>query len=169
MKDFHCLFICIFIAISILGCGDDPVAPRDTTPELEMMPLHEKIAFISDRDGDVEIYTMNTNGSALVRLTKSEGIDIIFSWSPDGQKLAFASERNGNFDIYLMAADGSGPAIQLTKDPAGDSVPIWSPDGRKIAFTSNRHGNDSEVFIMNGDGSNTISENLYRVSGFDEI
>ena len=155
MRNAHYLFVYILIAISILGCGDDPVTDRDITP-VEPKPLLGKIAFVSDLTGDVEIYTVNADGSALVRLTKSEGMDLAPSGSPDGQKLAFASERNGNFDIYVTTVDGTGSARQLTKDPANDSFPVWSPDGRKIAFISTRNGNDTEIFVMDADGSNLI-------------
>ncbi|MBN1271484.1 MAG: PD40 domain-containing protein [Candidatus Aminicenantes bacterium] len=34
------------------------------------------------------------------------------------------------------------------------SYPFWSPDGSKIVFQSNRAGADSEIYIMNADGTN---------------
>lgn len=111
-----------------------------------------KIAFVSNRDGDDEIYVMEPDGTVVTRLTNSPEWDWFPAWSADGTKIAFASYRDGgNPEIYVMNADGSDQT-RLTNNSAFDSDPTWSPDGTKIAFTSNRNG-DYEVFVMNADGS----------------
>ena len=65
-------------------------------------PFNGKIAFVSDRDGNSEIYAMKPDGTIPTRLTNDKGIDTHPSWSPDGKKIAFASDRDGNFEIYVM-------------------------------------------------------------------
>src|SRR2546425_1060653 len=102
-----------------------------------------QIAFVSDRDGNFEIYLMNADGSSQTRLTNNLATDFQPAWSPDGKKIAFTSMG----EVYVMNADGSNPT-RLTNDPAGGSAPAWSPDGKKIAFTSM-----AEVYVMNADGS----------------
>jgi len=115
-------------------------------------PLAGKIAFVSDRDGNNEIYIMDADGSNQKRLTKNNADDYSPTWSPDGTKIAFSSKRDGNREIYVMNADGSNQK-RLTKNNADDYSPTWSPDGTKIAFISKRDGN-GEVYVMNADGSN---------------
>ena len=70
-----------------------------------------KIAFVSQRDGNDEIYTMNADGSNVQRLTSdpigSPNSDLSPTWSPDGTRIAFVSNRDGNYEIYVMNADGS--------------------------------------------------------------
>jgi type II secretory pathway pseudopilin PulG len=110
-----------------------------------------RIAFISDRDGNDEIYVMNADGSGVTRLTNNPAYDGWPAWSPDGRRIAFASNRDGNPEIYVMNADGSG-VTRLTNNPADDWAPSWSPDGRRIIFVSNRDGN-YEIYVMNSDGS----------------
>jgi Bacterial Ig domain/WD40-like Beta Propeller Repeat/Beta-propeller repeat len=112
-----------------------------------------KIVFSSNRDGNFEIYSMNSDGTGLTRLTNHSAIDLFPALSPDGTKIAFASNRDGllNFEIYVMNADGSSPA-RLTTNARVDGKPSWSPDGTKIAFTSARDGN-FEIYSMNADGS----------------
>jgi hypothetical protein len=61
-----------------------------------------KIAFTSARDNNDEIYTMNTTGGALDRLTNNPQSDEEPAWSPDGNRTAFASNRDGNFEIYTI-------------------------------------------------------------------
>lgn len=89
-------------------------------------PDGRKIAFVSYRDGNMEIYVMNADGSGVTRLTNHPGSDAHPAWSPDGRKIAFQSDRDGNSEIYVMNADGSG-VTRLTYSPAYDGEPAWSP------------------------------------------
>ncbi len=121
-----------------------------------------RIAFVSDRNGDREIYTMNQEGEELRRLTDNPAAEENPAWSPAWTRLAFQSDRNGNWDIYSVRAD-CAPAQpdaaarcdlrQLTDDPGDDMLPAWSPDGRSIAFVSTRDGNP-EIYVMARDGGN---------------
>ena len=67
-----------------------------------------KIAFVSNEDGNQEIYVMNADGSNPTRLTNNSDVDFLPAWSPDGTSIAFVSRiGEGNFEIYVMDADGS--------------------------------------------------------------
>ncbi len=118
-------------------------------------PDGTRIAFISHRDGNLEIYLVDVDGSRLTNLTNNPGADTDPAWSPDGTRIAFVSDRDGNEEIYVMDAGGTNVS-RLTDDPGSDSYPSWSPKGGRIAFLSSR-GEDSEFFkslyIMNPDGS----------------
>ncbi len=92
-------------------------------------PDGRKILFVSDRDGNLEVYVMNANGSRQQNLTRDPGHDSDPTWSPDGRKIAFTTKRGGNFEIYVMNADGSGQS-NITHNRAPDRYPVWSP-GRK--------------------------------------
>src|SRR3989475_12454314 len=113
-----------------------------------------KIAFVSNRDGNNEIYTMNVDSTGVARLTVNVASDVNPTWSPDGTKIAFVSNRDGNNEIYVMNADGTGQT-RLTTSTAGDVSPAWSPDGSKIAFASNRDSGTifTEIYVMNADGT----------------
>src|SRR6266487_612528 len=122
-------------------------------------PGGNKIAFASDREGQLKIYLINPDGTGLVRLTQGEGE--YPSWSPDGKKIAFASSRDGNYEIYVMNADGSNQT-RLTNNPAYDMYPAWSPDGQFIAFDTQRDyyppkdqgaGEEFEIHVMKADGT----------------
>jgi Tol biopolymer transport system component len=114
----------------------------------------DKIAFESNRDGNFEIYVMNSNGSSQTRLTFNPSADMLPSWSPDGRRIVFDSSRDGDRNIYVMNADGSNQG-RLTDNPAMDIEPKWSPDGGFIAFVSNRDGPYS-IYVMNIDGSKSV-------------
>ncbi len=119
------------------------------------LSTNTKIAFMSKRDGNDEIYVMNADGTNQINLTNNPALDANPSWSPDGTKIAFWSDRDGNREIYVMDADGTNQT-RLTNNPAYDLYSSWSPDGTKIAFMSKRDGND-EIYVMNADGTNQIN------------
>ena len=96
-------------------------------------PDGQKLAFVSRRDGNSEIYVMNADGSAQENLTRQPASDSHPSWSRDGRQILFVSRRDGNAEIYVMNVDGSG-LRNLTRTPSDDLDPAWSPDGRAIAF-----------------------------------
>ena len=112
----------------------------------------DKIAFDSTRDGNLEIYSMNADGTNQTRLTSNSALDFKPTWSPDRSKIAFTSSRTGNGDIYVMNANGTNQT-RLTTNSAIEDDASWSPDGTKIAFWSNRDGNP-EIYVMNANGTN---------------
>jgi len=129
-------------------------APADIDAAGRWSPDGSKIAFYSDRDGNLEIYVMDADGGNPLRLTNDPGMDMDPAWSPDGTKIAFTSNRDGDFEIYVMNADGSN-LTRLTDHSGMDMDVAWSPDGTLIAFASDRNGN-FEIYVMNSDGSNMV-------------
>ncbi len=114
----------------------------------------EAIAFVSDRDGNGEIYVMDSDGGNQQRLTRNTRWDGVPSWSPDGAHIAFYSYVSRyRWAIQVMDADGGNPR-QLTDNNACDGEPSWSPDGTRIAFTSDSKCNarSREVYVLYVDG-----------------
>ncbi len=106
------------------------------------------IVFMSDRDGNPEIYVMNADGSNQTRLTNDPAQDYEPAWSPDRRRIAFVSDDG----LYVMKADGS-TRTRLSATVA--YKPAWSPDGTKIAFQTFRDGSH-DICVMNPDGSNPM-------------
>ena len=125
-------------------------------------PDRQKIAFMSNRDGNPEIYVMAADGSDVQRLTRHRGVDKDPVWSPDGNQIAFVRDTDppatgpvyppsGNQSIYVMDSDGSN-VQRLTEFETGGYT-SWSPDGEQIAFEGNFDG-IWEIYVMDADGSN---------------
>jgi len=78
--------------------------PGDTAPAVG----GARVAFMSSREGNWEIYTVNLDGTGLRRLTNDPAQDGLPTWSPDGRTLAFVSDRGGAWAVWAMRPDGSG-------------------------------------------------------------
>lgn len=109
------------------------------------------LLFHTFRDGDWELYIMDSGGGRLRNLTRALGDDAFGNWSSNGEWIAFHSNRDGDFDIYLIRPDGSD-IQQLTSNGIDDFGPRWSPDGQLIAFHRRIEG-QRQIFVMRSDGS----------------
>ena len=96
-------------------------------------PTTPKIVFTSRRDGNFEIYSMNTDGSDQINLTQHRATDSAPVWSPTGEQILFVSDRGGIEDLYLMNPDGTN-VRQVFKKLIGREFPTWSPDGKALAY-----------------------------------
>ena len=115
-------------------------------------PDGSQFVYVSERNGNRELYLMNSNGQNDRRLTEHPADDWMPVWAPDGETIAFVSRRYGNWDLFTIKPDGS-ELTRLTETPQWNNwTPAYSPDGQEMAFASNRDG-DWELYIMNSDGS----------------
>ena len=75
--------------------------------DISWSPDGRQILFVSERDGNPEIYVMDNSGNNVVRLTRNDKVkDVQPVWSPDGKNIAFASDLDGDFDIFIMNNKG---------------------------------------------------------------
>jgi Tol biopolymer transport system component len=143
-------------------------------------PDGQQIAFVSNRDGNSDIFVMAADGANVRQLTRDPLADLYLlqspsdadpAWSPDGARIVFTSGRqNGmmsylNFDLFVMNADGSEPELLLYTD-SPDYGPTWSPDGRAIA--ANRGGDIYRTDLATRQQTLIYSEEpLLNASGAD--
>jgi Tol biopolymer transport system component len=77
----------------------------DTAPAVS--PDGKQIAFMSQRDGDWNIYVVNSDGTGLKQLTDDPADDGLPAWSPDGKAIAFVSSRGGPWAVWAMSPEGN--------------------------------------------------------------
>lgn len=122
-------------------------------------PDGSRIAFVSLRDGQAEIYVMDADGSNPVNLTGTPDMDEGYpAWSPDGSRIAFSSDHSDERDIHVINVDGTGRRTLTSQADRADYPPLWSPDGSRILFTGfDRDANTSDVFVIDADGTSLIN------------
>lgn len=147
MKKRFVLLIILFLAVV-------PVMAelKDSTNEIFEPSTKLKVAFISKRDGNFDIYTINEDGTELKRLTNSKVDELKPQWSPDGSKIMYLSKKGKKYTLYIMNNDGSNK-IKLYNDCNIQYPPMWSPDGNKILFVA-KIKSKNMVLTIDTDGEN---------------
>lgn len=116
-----------------------------------------KIAFVSERDGNNEIYVMNSDGSGQTNLTNtpSRG-EVDPTISPNGEVIVYSDQE----DLWRMDKDGSNQA-RITSDGHRKLQTDFHPDGNQILFTA-LYDNNWDIFsIPLANGSSTrLVDNL---------
>ena len=112
------------VASGFAGAASSEAEDARTWPAWS--PDGQQIAFVTNRDGNYEIYAMNADGRGLVNLTRHEATDQRPAWSPDGRQIAFVSDRGGLMEIYVMDADGNN-VRKLVERFGNADWPSWLP------------------------------------------
>lgn len=151
---------------TLFSCSQAPDSDNDILVDRARQPDETDMLFVSNQDGDREIFTFDIHTRSLKQLTTNNRDDFDAKWSPNGEQIVFSSNRDGgNSDIYLMNADGSDQ-VNLSNHSGMDGYPNWSPDGKRIVFSSERSGN-VEVFIQ--DLKSREIQQITNVSGHSAI
>jgi TolB protein len=145
-----------FRIINADGTGDARLTTSRAGFQPAWSPDGSRIAYVTLDAKD--LFLINPDGTGEMSLTQGLGENDAPAWSPDGNRIAFgtAQPAAADMEIAVMNRDGSGRTI-LTRPPGFDFQPVWSPDGTKIVFTRSEPGGDSEIHVMNADGSNLIN------------
>ncbi len=176
-----------FVRTVTYSLGEGDTAEEVTAPELFVAPIDNpgaarqitqlggsvlatptwapdsiQIVFVSDADGDLDLYYVTEDGNNLRVLTDNTFIDKDPAWSPIADLILYASEQ-ANFaegeanlsligltEIFTITSAGEIGA-QLTDDQNSSYSPAWSPAGDRIVFASDR-GGDSDIYVMDPDG-----------------
>jgi len=140
-----------------------------------LSPDGKRIVFTSHREGDLDLYLMDSDGSNVRRLTDEYGYDggPFFSW--DGRYIVYRAfhpkteaerqEYAANLarhvfrptwlELFVMQADGTGKR-QVTDLRAASFAPFMHPTDRQIIFASNLHdrtGRSFALYLVNVDGT----------------
>jgi TolB protein len=106
-----------------------------------------RVAFVSNRDGNDEIYMMDYDGANQTRISFNKVKDYMPAWSPDQRTIAFTSYKRGNADLYLRNIYEGKETLIASKGT--NYAAAFSPDGKKLAFcsTMSEDGN-AEIYVL---------------------
>lgn len=143
--------------------------------------INGRIVFVSDRDGDLEIFSMDQFGGDVQQLTHNSVADQSPEVSPAGGAIAWMSDG----DIWEMDMSGLNPN-QVTSNPAFEFSPTWIAGSRVAFVRTTPAGSDLFSRLFNGtdqrrithdagfEGPTTVSFSSHRIafgygSGSDNI
>ncbi|HEY2121157.1 MAG TPA: hypothetical protein VGH37_18370 [Candidatus Acidoferrum sp.] len=135
-------------------------------------PDGKTLAFVGERDGNFDIYSIPAEGGQETRLTTAKGLDDGPEYSPDGKFIYFNSERTGQMQIWRMHPDGSAQE-QITNDSYNNWFPHISPDGKWMiilsyekSVTGHPENKDVALRLMSlSDGKITVLTTLFGGQG----
>src|SRR3984885_10962569 len=108
---------------------------RDIYPRFS--PDGKRIAFSSDRNGNLDVYIIPAKGGEAKQLTYHSADDNVLGWTPDSRSVLFSSQRGEDFmaKLYVVSIDGG---LERSAGPDMGIAGSYSPDGKKLAI--NRKG-----------------------------
>ena len=132
----------------------------------QFSPDGKRLAFVSNRTGNGDIYVLNLETNDLTRITFDDALDNLDGWSRDERWLYFSSNSrdiSGMNDIYRVAATGGTP-MQMSSDRyTNEFFAAPAPDGNSFAFSARgiansqwwrkgrSHIDESEIWLKTGD------------------
>jgi TolB protein len=113
-----------------------------------------RIAFGMRVDGNVDVYSVRSNGRDLRRLTDDPGFDACAAYSADGRRIAYCSGQGGGpVQVWTMKQNGTDKQ-QVTHMSGPAIFPDYSPDGRTIVFTAKPAGSPTrDIYVISSDGT----------------
>jgi Tol biopolymer transport system component len=160
-------------ALALAGCERASAAPggtADAIPQGELRGLRGRIVFVSERDGQAEVYTIRPDGRALRRLTHGPSQDYPAAASPDGATLLTVSAtgegQTQRERLVLLPLRGGGAGRSLGPVAARVRSPSWSPDGRWLAFECDS-ASFRDIYRVQADGTGLLRLTSNREGNFE--
>ncbi|MGV8122563.1 MAG: TolB family protein [Candidatus Xenobiia bacterium LiM19] len=149
--------------ITSLFCMSDATLPSsqthiyhgifvDYSPDGKKLVFSDQFSESQSDVSDLDIFTINCDGSDRTVLYASSSTDCVPCYSSDGSKIFFSSYKNGDGQIFSLDLS-TYSTKQLTFDGVNTTPSVFAPGF--IVFVSRRTGS-SNTYKMNYDGSNQI-------------
>ena len=122
----------------------------------------DKIIFISDKDGNPEIYSMEKNGSDSKRLTNSSRSENNPKLSLNGKYLSFLVDKNSIKELYILEMEENGKQVQISEKGLNVEDFFWSPDSQKITYKAKDGDQVHDIYLYDvvKDITNKVTNNI---------
>lgn len=163
-------FGCGALLLALAACGErgaesaDRDAAGDSLSVEERREIGGRIVFVSERDGNAEVYTIAPSGEGLARLTQDSASDYPAAAAPDGGALLVVSVAEVNADqverMLVLPLGGASGGAAIGPASARARSPSWGPRGEWLAFESDRESfRDIYRIARDGTGLTRLTDN----------
>ncbi|MEO8595294.1 MAG: DPP IV N-terminal domain-containing protein [Candidatus Solibacter sp.] len=129
-------------------------------------PDGKLVVFDATVDHNSDIYAVDPQGGALVRVTHEPSAEVQANWSHDGKWIYFMSDRSGRKQLWKLPSRG-GPAVQVTLN--GGFQAFESADGNYVYYAKQQYGRGVWRVPANGGAETLVSgeawHNLWCLTG----
>ena len=147
---------------------DNPANDSDIT----WSPDNAKIVFVSDRNNQTDVYTIDVKTKALTRITNDGAVESNPQFSPDGKSISFAKAGDAP-GLYVAASSGSQTPIKLSAGNGNNNFGTgvtshsWSPDSKWVAFSRMDRYESRDIFVVPAVGGAAINVTRYPENNDD--
>jgi tricorn protease len=128
-------------------------------------PDGKKVAFVSDRSGEEQVYIINADGTGLQQVTQTETRKLEIDWSPDGKYMSVI-ESDHSFWIYDL--EKKDKRLIMKPEPSRPRNIRWSPDGKWIAYTKNNRDFWSDIYVISATEEKPVEHPILERMPYDE-
>ena len=123
----------------------------------------DKIIFISDKDGNPEIYSMEKNGSDSQRITNTSRSENNPKLSINGKYLGFLVNKNSIKELYILKMEENGKQLQASEKGLDVEDFFWSPDSQRITYKAKDSNQIHDIYLYDvvKDKTNKVTNNIY--------
>lgn len=133
------------------------VTTQSSNTDPDFSPDGRTVVFVSNRDGDEELYLYDIASAQTTQLTSNTASDFFPSFAPNGKDILFVSNRDDPYkwEIYKIGVENKH-VRKLTANDYWDGFPRFTSDMRAIVFSS-KHGHSEDIYtIKTGGGGETV-------------
>jgi Tol biopolymer transport system component len=105
-------------------------------------------------DGQLDVFTITSDGSTVTNHSHDPSDEYSPSWSPDGTHLAWArAPADGSARAWIVVTDRVGSRLVELRVPADLAPPVWSPDGARLfSYVTNDTGEFHQILVLDPEG-----------------
>ena len=127
--------ILFLLALFVFGCNS--------------IAENEKIIYVSEKDGNPEIYSMEINGSEIQRITNSSRSEENPKLSKDGSYLGFLISKNDIKELHIIEMNNNNKQLKISDKDLDVEDFFWSPDSRKLTFKAKDNKGNHDIYLYN--------------------
>jgi eukaryotic-like serine/threonine-protein kinase len=147
-----------------LGTVGNPV---DVVAYPCLSPDGRRVAVETLENENLDIWAIDVERGARVRLSSHPSTEVVPVWSPEGDQVAFGSYRAGNIDILSRPSDAGGDELTIAAGTLNERISDWSRDGQYILYSIYPKNGSDLAYLQRAEGGRWESHPLLETPAYE--